>query len=176
MVNKDIRLEELIKESKFSKKEIAETLEINPRTLTRWERGESIIPSDKAQKLADFFGVSAGYLLGYSEKEESNFSDWEVDFDSMSPTDESQFFEIYDIDKKDFLYSSFIKAGFVLSDRSFDSIVNLIENISSNDNARITEIMAIYKDESRFQAILKNDYTRADKATNIHKLINHYKK
>lgn len=61
------RLRELRQEKKLSQKAIAEILEINEKTVSRWENGESQIKPEKAQQLADYFGVSVGYLLGYSE-------------------------------------------------------------------------------------------------------------
>ena len=72
------RLKELRREKKLSQKEIADFLGVNEKTISRWEKSESTIKSDKAHKLADFFGVSVGYLLGYSNKLESDYSDWEV--------------------------------------------------------------------------------------------------
>lgn len=64
------RLKELRKEKKLSQKKIAQEMSISEKTLSRWENGESQIKSEKAQQLADFFGVSVGYLLGYSEYRE----------------------------------------------------------------------------------------------------------
>lgn len=64
------RLKELRKEKKLSQKEIAKEMSISEKTLSRWENGESQIKPEKAQQLADFFGVSVGYLLGYSEYRE----------------------------------------------------------------------------------------------------------
>lgn len=64
------RLKELRKEKKLSQKEIAKEMSISEKTLSRWENGESQIKPEKAQMLADFFGVSVGYLLGYSEYRE----------------------------------------------------------------------------------------------------------
>ncbi len=61
------RLKELRKEKKASQKEIADFLGISEKTISRWENSENTIKSDKAQKLADFFEVSAKYLLGYSD-------------------------------------------------------------------------------------------------------------
>lgn len=61
------RLKELRQEKGLSQKAIAELLSINEKTIYRWENGESQIKPDKAQALADFFKVSVGYLLGYSE-------------------------------------------------------------------------------------------------------------
>lgn len=61
------RLKELRQEKKLSQKEIAETLGFSLRSFQRMENGESQIKPEKAQKLADYFGVSVGYLLGYEE-------------------------------------------------------------------------------------------------------------
>lgn len=62
------RLKELRKEKKLSQKEIAKEMSISEKTLSRWENGESQIKPEKAKQLADYFGVSVGYLLGYDVK------------------------------------------------------------------------------------------------------------
>ena len=61
------RLKELRKEKKLSQKEIAKEMSISEKALSRWENGESQIKPEKAQQLAAYFGVSVGYLLGYSD-------------------------------------------------------------------------------------------------------------
>lgn len=61
------RLKELRQEKKLSQKEIAESLGFSLRSFQRMENGESQIKPEKAQQLADFFGVSVGYLLGYED-------------------------------------------------------------------------------------------------------------
>ncbi|WNF68777.1 helix-turn-helix transcriptional regulator [Streptococcus suis] len=61
------RLKELRQEKKLSQKELADYLGINEKTISRWENGESTIKSDKAQALAEHFGVSVGYLLGFTD-------------------------------------------------------------------------------------------------------------
>ncbi|HHA7441157.1 TPA: helix-turn-helix domain-containing protein [Streptococcus pneumoniae] len=63
------RLKELRQEKKLSQKEIAETLGFSLRSFQRMENGESQIKPEKAQLLADYFGVSVANLLGY----ENNF-------------------------------------------------------------------------------------------------------
>ena len=65
------RLKELRQEKKLSQKEIAETLGFSLRSFQRMENGESQIKPEKAQQLADYFGVSVGFLLGYSEYRDS---------------------------------------------------------------------------------------------------------
>lgn len=61
------RLKELRKEKKLTQQELADTFQVSKRTVQYWENGESQIKPDKAQALAKHFGVSVGYLLGYSE-------------------------------------------------------------------------------------------------------------
>ena len=59
------RLKELRQEKKLSQKELAENIGVHYRTLQNWENGESQIKPEKAQQLADIFGESVGYILGY---------------------------------------------------------------------------------------------------------------
>ncbi|WP_161979469.1 helix-turn-helix domain-containing protein [Streptococcus sp. S784/96/1] len=74
------RVKELRKNKKLTQKELVVELSkividkdtgkkfnISLRTLQNWESGESQIKPDKAQALADFFGVSVGYLLGFEK-------------------------------------------------------------------------------------------------------------
>lgn len=61
------RLKELRRQKKQTQKELGLELEIPLRTLQSWENGESQIKPEKSQQLADYFGVSVGYLLGYNE-------------------------------------------------------------------------------------------------------------
>lgn len=72
------RLKELRKGKKQTQKEFAQETGIPLRTLQSWENGESHIKPDKAQQLADYFGVSVGFLLGYSEDK----NDFPLGFDS----------------------------------------------------------------------------------------------
>ncbi|WP_228062368.1 MULTISPECIES: helix-turn-helix transcriptional regulator [unclassified Streptococcus] len=60
------RLKELRTKKKLTQKELAKEIGVHYRTLQNWETNESQIKPDKAQTLADYFGVTAGYLLGYS--------------------------------------------------------------------------------------------------------------
>lgn len=60
------RLKELRKEKKLTQEELAGEIGVSKITILRWENGERQIKPDKAQALADYFGVPVGYLLGYS--------------------------------------------------------------------------------------------------------------
>ena len=64
------RLKELRKQKGLTQQGLADEISVSKITVLRWENGESQIKPEKAQQLADFFGVSVGYLLGYSEHRE----------------------------------------------------------------------------------------------------------
>lgn len=49
--------------------DLGKEIGVSKLTISRWENGERIPKSDKAQQLADFFGVDVAYLLGYKEVE-----------------------------------------------------------------------------------------------------------
>lgn len=60
-------LKKLRKEKKIKQKDLALMLNIPLRTLQRWENEESSIKPDKLKMLAEYFGVTPEYLLGYSD-------------------------------------------------------------------------------------------------------------
>nr|DAE25683.1 MAG TPA: Repressor protein CI [Siphoviridae sp. ctC6Q17] len=61
------RLKELRKEKGLSQQALANELGVHYRTLQNWENGETDIKLSQAKMLADYFGVSETYLLGYSD-------------------------------------------------------------------------------------------------------------
>lgn len=100
------RLKELRKEKKLSQKEIAKEMSISEKTLSRWENGESQIKPEKAKQLADYFGVSVGYLLNYTNSKKDPFDGYiptpreyrswqEFDYMQLSKTD----LDFYDYEK-----------------------------------------------------------------------------
>ena len=64
------RLKELRQEKGDTQEDVAKAMGVTRRGYQNWENGESQIKPEKAQQLADYFGVSIGYLLGYSEYRE----------------------------------------------------------------------------------------------------------
>ena len=56
-----------------TQKELADEIGVKKLTISRWENAEDVsLKQDKAQQLADYFGVSVGYLLGHDEAEQMN--------------------------------------------------------------------------------------------------------
>jgi len=72
------RLKELRKEKGLSQQALANELGVHYRTLQNWENGESQIKPEKAEKLANFFGVSIAHLLGYEDNDFKNETDIKV--------------------------------------------------------------------------------------------------
>lgn len=66
------RLKILRKEKGETQDQVAEVAGVSKRSYIYWENGERQIKPDKAQALADHFGVPVGYLLGYEDKEYRN--------------------------------------------------------------------------------------------------------
>ncbi|HEM3286361.1 TPA: helix-turn-helix transcriptional regulator [Streptococcus suis] len=66
------RLKILRKEKGLSQQALAKEIGVSYRTLQNWENGVNTIKPDKAQALADHFGVSVGYLLGFSSESSKN--------------------------------------------------------------------------------------------------------
>ena len=66
------RLKPLRKEKKTTQKDMAALLGITERHYQKIEYGEVNLPSLDLMFLADYFGVSADYLLGRTENREVN--------------------------------------------------------------------------------------------------------
>ena len=124
------RLKELRQEKKLSQKEIADLLEVSEKTISRWEKGENAIKSDKAQQLADIFGVSVGYLLGFNN---DDVTEYEIDFHNnvMERMNKEAFVRFLD-------YISL--SDIVLSDKQIEMIFYQLQDLSElNSNYRYTE-------------------------------------
>lgn len=110
-------LKELRKKAGYTQDELAKILGISKRTLAYWEKGESQIKTEKAEKLADFFGVTVPYLLGFIE--ERGYSEETVDYD--------------DTEDKELIELGRDNAKFLLQKRSItlDDFEKLIQDNSS---------------------------------------------
>lgn len=58
------RLKQLRKQKKLTQQELAEIIRVHHRTLQNWENGNAQIFPKNQKALAEYFGVSVGYLLG----------------------------------------------------------------------------------------------------------------
>ena len=124
------RLKELRKEKKLTQEELAGEIGVSKITILRWENGERQIKPDKAQALADYFGVSVGYLLGFLVGE---VSEGEIEFHNriLSNIRKSAY-----IGFLDYLATS----SLTLSNHQINAIFNQIYSSSEiNDEYRLIE-------------------------------------
>ena len=89
-------LKELRKRDKITQVAFAKDNGIPLRTLQSWENGESQIKPEKAQQLADIFGVSVGYLLGHEENTSEQLNNLITDLEEKL----TQYREQYDVMKE----------------------------------------------------------------------------
>lgn len=76
------RLKQLRKEKGLTQQKLSEVIAVSYRTIQNWENEESQIKTNKASQLADYLGVSVGYLLGYEPESEqvSNYQKIKICF------------------------------------------------------------------------------------------------
>lgn len=61
------RLKELRLEENLSAKQLGEILEVSDSTIIRWENEKRIPSIEQLYKIAVYFKVSAGYLIGLED-------------------------------------------------------------------------------------------------------------
>ncbi|NYS33561.1 helix-turn-helix transcriptional regulator [Streptococcus danieliae] len=151
------RLKELRKEKKLTQKELALELDVHYRTLQNWENDATQIKPDKAKVLANFFGVSVGYLLGYTETNNPNIEEMvlidennEIILDVATVEDTDQ--ELVN-SFVDFLFSNYI----IISDNEIDCILRLIleMNLTNPMTLQGVQFYKLLEDQS-YNKIMEN--------------------
>ena len=66
------RIRDLREDADMTQTQIASILHCSQRVYSNYERGELDIPTDLLIKLADYHDVSVDYLLGRTDKRETN--------------------------------------------------------------------------------------------------------
>ncbi len=61
------KIKQLRKDKKLSIVDVAEHMGVQKLNVLQWEHGTSQISIREAKKLAEYFGVSIGYLLGFDD-------------------------------------------------------------------------------------------------------------
>ncbi|HGL8840953.1 TPA: helix-turn-helix domain-containing protein [Streptococcus agalactiae] len=88
------RLKELRANQKKTQQDMSEFLNMSRRGYQKIENGESQIKPDKAQALADYFNVSVGYLLGYSDDKKDPML---TSFELARKDDTGEYFDLQDM-------------------------------------------------------------------------------
>ncbi len=142
----DNKLKELRLNKEFNGKigmtqqEIADEIGVTKRTYIYWEKGERQIKPEKAQLLADYFGVSVARLLGY----ENNFIESVKNLSQKDGSDEAFFkafrayYELKIADGKENLLT--LKDEDFLSKYREEILKSLIPNFNELSNREIKKI------------------------------------
>lgn len=126
------RLKELRQSKKKTQQEMADIVGVTKRTYIYWEQGERQIKPEKAKVLADYFGVTVGYLLGLDTTENliAKINEWAIShgLDKGNPKIEwmkvtEEVGEIRDVFLKP---NDFDDPEMALKDAIGDSIVTLV--------------------------------------------------
>ncbi|CYU95524.1 MULTISPECIES: helix-turn-helix transcriptional regulator [Streptococcus] len=122
------RLKELRKEKKLTQEELASEIGVSKITILRWENGERQIKPDKAQALADHFGVSVGYLLGY----ETNPKKYDDELVLTNPRTSRIFTHSYKQEKekvKDAFDNFVLENSLLLTDEQIQAFSSMIADL-----------------------------------------------
>lgn len=142
------RLKILRKEKSLSQQALAKEIGVSYRTLQNWENGVNTIKPDKAQKLADYFGVSVGYLLGYEVIDLMNTTYLEdyifFDGDYSNPEKtKAQYFE--EISEKIEIYKKVVSSLYGRYDKS--KAIEVLELLEKNQEDDLDDIYKILQDK-----------------------------
>lgn len=119
------RLKELRQKKGDTQEVVAKAMGVTRRGYQKWENEESQIKAEKAQQLADYFGVSVGYLLGFTDNNFKNISN-----DKSEDIENNKALEGFD--------KLLLVSGFTSSDQLFSAIRKMVN---------IEKIVEKYKSE-----------------------------
>lgn len=156
----------LRKEKKLTQEELAKIIGVTKLTILRWENGDRVPKADKAQLLADFFGVTVPYLLGYEK--EINSALYDTLPTAIQKTDEQyeHYLKVY-------------KSSIVGANEQLDNVVNSLnpdKNFSLEETSEFLIALAgeITKLETSSEALLKLKDIQIKNITMKHEL-EHFK-
>lgn len=169
-----IRLKELRKEKGLTQEVLAHKIGVSKITILRWENGERQIKPEKAQQLADYFGVSVGYLLGYDT---NNISEVDINFNN---------YVIERLNKKALVgFLDFLSLyDIVLSDKQIEMIFKQLQDLSElniryknieTDSGRLNSMYSVVSNYTPTKILLEitNELYKGD---TIDKQFEQYKK
>ncbi|HFI0231439.1 TPA: helix-turn-helix domain-containing protein [Streptococcus suis] len=134
------RLKILRKEKGETQDQVAEVAGVSKRSYIYWENGERQIKPDKAQALADHFGVSVGYLLGYTDIAKQYDDEIFVDEYPSGPWFYSK--KRHEAETQQIIRHYLIKLAreslIILSDKDIDLIINLINSLRADNPDTLT--------------------------------------
>lgn len=99
-----MRLKELRKQKKLSQTEFARLFNVAQNTVSNWENGIRTIDTTTLNRLADFFNVSADYILGRTDSPSSSAPTPDKEASNIDVMIATESRDLSDKDKHEILY------------------------------------------------------------------------
>ena len=172
-------LKKLRKDKGLTQQELAQEMETTKLTISNWENEKHTIKADKAQHLADYFGVSVGYLLGYSNNPKRYDDEIVMEPEERLTVVHSR--ERYDKEKQERMFKDFVTFFrdniIFISDDEILSLFSMVQAVNLNNatprGRQFTDLIFSDNDESKqiiddYSLVFGNEFARNDLEEQIH--------
>lgn len=172
-------LKKLRKDKGLTQQELAQEMETTKLTISNWENEKHTIKADKAQQLADYFGVSVGYLLGY--RNDPKRYDDEIVMEPEERLTVVHSRERYDKEKQERMFKDFVTFFrdniIFISDDEILSLFSMVQAANLNNatprGRQFTDLIFSDNDESKqiiddYSLVFGNEFARNDLEEQIH--------
>lgn len=172
-------LKKLRKDKGLTQQELAQEMETTKLTISNWENEKHTIKADKAQQLADYFGVSVGYLLGYSNNPKRYDDEIVMELEERLTVVHSR--ERYDKEKQERMFKDFVTFFrdniIFISDDEILSLFSMVQAANLNNatprGRQFTDLIFSDNDESKqiiddYSLVFGNEFARNDLEEQIH--------
>ena len=172
-------LKKLRKDKGLTQQELAQEMETTKLTISNWENEKHTIKADKAQQLADYFGVSVGYLLGYSNDPKRYDDEIVMEPEERLTVVHSR--ERYDKEKQERMFKDFVTFFrdniIFISDDEILSLFSMVQAANLNNatprGRQFTDLIFSDNDESKqiiddYSLVFGNEFARNDLEEQIH--------
>lgn len=172
-------LKKLRKDKGLTQQELAQEMETTKLTISNWENEKHTIKADKAQQLADYFGVSVGYLLGYSNNPKRYDDEIVMEPEERLTVVHSR--ERYDKEKQERMFKDFVTFFrdniIFISDDEILSLFSMVQAVNLNNatprGRQFTDLIFSDNDESKqiiddYSLVFGNEFARNDLEEQIH--------
>lgn len=172
-------LKKLRKDKGLTQQELAQEMETTKLTISNWENEKHTIKADKAQQLADYFGVSVGYLLGYSNNPKRYDDEIVMEPEERLTVVHSR--ERDDKEKQERMFKDFVTFFrdniIFISDDEILSLFSMVQATNLNNatprGRQFTDLIFSDNDESKqiiddYSLVFGNEFARNDLEEQIH--------
>ncbi|MFR7632463.1 helix-turn-helix domain-containing protein [Streptococcus salivarius] len=172
-------LKKLRKDKGLTQQELAQEMETTKLTISNWENEKHTIKADKAQQLADYFGVSVGYLLGY--RNDPKRYDDEIVMEPEERLTVVHSRERDDKEKQERMFKDFVTFFrdniIFISDDEILSLFSMVQAANLNNatprGRQFTDLIFSDNDESKqiiddYSLVFGNEFARNDLEEQIH--------